>query len=310
MFSAQEAGSCIYRRFEREMPMERLSAALDMIDLHTHSTFSDGTLTPSELIALAQEAGLSAIALCDHNTAAGLPEFLKAAEGSGVEAIPGVEFSTDWRGKELHILGLFIRPAHYAAVTALLEDMTAKKEASNIALCRALSKAGIPLDYAEIKAGTPGGQVNRAVIAARMVRGGYCASVKDAFRQWLSPKRGYYTPPERLDAFEAIRFIKSIGAVAVLAHPFLNLPEGELRVFLNEAKAAGLDGMETMYPLFDVDTTRAAKEIADEFELLHSGGSDFHGANKPDIRLGYGKGTLSIPAEVLTRLKKRRKNDG
>lgn len=274
------------------------------VDLHTHSTFSDGTLSPAELITLAEQTGLSAIALCDHNTVAGLPEFCSAAEGSCVEAVPGVEFSTDYRGKELHILGLFIQPAHYDAVTALLDEMMAKKEASNIDLCKALGKAGIQLDYAKIKAGTPNGQVNRAVIAAEMVRRGDCASIKEAFRQWLSPKQGYYVPPERLDAFHVIRFIKSIDAVAVLAHPFLNLQENELRCFLKDAKAAGLDGMETMYPLFDGETTALAGEIADTFGLLHSGGSDFHGANKPDIRLGSGKENLHIPVSVLENLKK------
>lgn len=279
-------------------------AADALVDLHTHSTFSDGTLTPTELIALARETGLSAVALCDHNTVAGLPEFLAAAQGSGVEAVPGTEVSTDYLGTELHILGLFIPPAGYAAVTAVLADMMARKERSNIALCRALGGAGVPVDYEAVKAGTPNGQVNRAVIAAHMVRAGYCASVKEAFARWLSPDRGYYHPPERLDAFDAIRFIKSIGAVAVLAHPFLNLREEELRAFLKDAVAAGLDGMETIYPRFDRETTRLAGEIADEFGLLHSGGSDFHGANKPDTRLGC----VAVPAEALARLANRRKS--
>lgn len=279
-----------------------------MVDLHVHSVFSDGTLTPAELIALARENGVTAVALCDHNTVAGLPSFLAAAEGSGVQAVPGVEFSTEYRGKELHILGMFIQPKDYNAVTALLDAMLERKERSSVALCEALNGAGFSLDYAAIKAGTPDGYVNRAVIAAEMVRGGACASVAEAFSQWLSPKRGYYRPPERLDALEVIRFIKSIGAVAVLAHPFLALEEGELRTFLQEAVPAGLDGMETMYPLFDDCATQLAGEIADEFHLLHSGGSDFHGTNKPDIRLGTGKGTLHVPEQILTDLERRWKN--
>lgn len=276
-----------------------------MVDLHVHSVFSDGTLTPVELISLARETGVSAVALCDHNTVAGLPSFLDAAEGSGVEAVPGVEFSTEYQGKEIHILGLFIRSDHYRAVTALLDEMLVRKERSSIALCEALGGAGIALDYAAIRAGTPDGYVNRAVIAAEMVRLGVCGSVQDAFSRWLDPKHGYYQPPERLDALDVIRFIKSIGAVAVLAHPFLALDAAELRDFLRRAVAAGLDGMETMYPLFDEETTCLAAEIADEFGLLHSGGSDFHGANKPDIRLGVGRGGLYIPEKLLFDLKRR-----
>ena len=147
--------------------------------------------------------------------------------------------------------------------------------------------------------------MNRAVIAADMVKQGYCASVKEAFAKWLDPELGYYVPPQRLDVFEAIRLLKSVGAVAVLAHPFLNLTAEELRVFLPQAVAAGLDGMETEYPSFDAETTALARSMAHEFGLLPSGGSDFHGANKPDIRLGYGRGELRVPKEVLDRLEER-----
>ena len=187
-----------------------------MIDLHVHSTYSDGTLSPEELIALAEQIGLEAVALCDHNTVAGLPDFLAAAAGKKLQAVPGVEFSTDYQGTELHILGLFIEPEYYAAVTDKVNWMLIQKEQSNRDLVEALKPAGILLDYDAICAGTPNGQVNRAVIAAEMVRRGYCESVQDCFKQWLSPKRGYFKPPARLDVFDVIRFIKSIGAVAVL----------------------------------------------------------------------------------------------
>ena len=273
-----------------------------MIDLHTHSTYSDGTLTPTELIALANRVGVSAIALCDHNTVAGLPEFLRAAENTDVVAVPGIEFSTDYEGTELHILALFIQPEDYEPVTALLERMVAEKEQSNLALIQALKYAGIVLDYSAIKAGTPNGQVNRAVIAAEMVRRGYCGSIKEAFSRWLSPKRGFFTPPKRLDVFEVLRFIRSRGAVSVLAHPFLNLDEGKLRVFIQEARDWGLNGMEVFYPLFDEEKTQLAEVISEEFDLLKSGGSDFHGANKPDISLGTGKENLWIPNQILAKL--------
>ena len=270
-------------------------------DLHTHSSFSDGTCTPAEMIRLAEEAGLQAVALCDHNTVAGLPDFLQAAKGSGVEAVPGIEFSTEYQGKELHILGLFIQPEHYSAVNGLLEKALILKEQSNRDLIRRLGKTGILLDYDRIKA-EAGGTVNRAVIASQMVRDGYCKTVKEAFDKWLSLEKGLFVPPKRPDAYEVIRFIKSIGAVAVLAHPFLNLKEEELRTFLS--RADGLDGMEVYYPLFDESQTVLAEQITEEFGLVKSGGSDFHGQNKPDISLGTGKGTLAVPLDCLDELKK------
>ena len=272
-------------------------------DLHTHSTFSDGTLTPTQLVEEAQRCGLAAIALCDHNTVAGLPEFLAAAEGTPVEAVPGIEFSTDYHGTELHVLGLFLKPESYGPITDLLEGFRARKDRSNAELVEALGRAGYRLDYEAIKAGTPNGQVNRAHIAAALMEHGHVSSVKEAFKTLLAPEHGYYRPPERLNVFDAIRFIKSIGSVAVLAHPFLNLEEEELRRFLPEAKLAGLDGMETLCSSYSEEITALAASIADEFELKHSGGSDFHGSNKPDVRLGKGKGNLCIPLKILEELK-------
>lgn len=271
-------------------------------DLHVHSTFSDGTLTPTQLVAEAQRCGLAAIALCDHNTVAGLPEFLAAAEGTAVEAIPGIEFSTDYHGTELHVLGLFLPPESYGPITDLLEDFRVRKDRSNAQLVEALGRAGYALDYENIKAKTPNGQVNRAHIAAALTEQGYTATVKEAFKTLLDPRHGYYRPPERLNVFEAIRFIKAIGSVAVLAHPFLNLNEEELRCFLPEAKLAGLDGMETLYSTYSEEITTLAASIADEFGLKHSGGSDFHGSNKPDVHLGSGKGNLYIPLKIREEL--------
>lgn len=276
-------------------------------DLHNHSTFSDGTDTPTRLLELAQERGLAAIALTDHNTVTGLPEFLKAAEGKTVRAVAGTEFSTDYKGTELHILGLFLKPEHFDAITDLLEDYRRRKDQSNRDLVEKLNAAGYEIDYDEIKASTPKGQVNRALIAAELTRKGYTESIQAAFKQLLSPKRGYYTPPERLSPFEIIRFIKSMGAVAVLAHPFLNLDEAELREFLTQAVPCGLDGMETQYSTYDEQTTVLAQEIAEEFGLLHSGGSDYHGGNKPHIQMGIGQGNLAVPYGRMTALEERTK---
>lgn len=276
---------------------------MKLCDLHTHSNFSDGTATPAELIHLAEEAGLAAVALCDHNTVEGLPDFLKAAEGSVVEAVPGIEFSTEYRGTELHIVGLFLTPAHYGPVNDLLAEAMQRKEESNRQLVARLREHGLPMDYETIRAETKG-RINRAVIGAYMVRRGICASVKEAFDQWLEPECGFYVPPARPDALQVIRFIKSIGAVAVLAHPLLDMEEAQLRRFLAEAQ--GLDGMEVYYSEFDETQQTLAGKIAEEFGLVKSGGSDFHGENKPHIRMGVGRGDLAVPRNSLEELKKRK----
>lgn len=277
-------------------------------DLHNHSTFSDGTDTPTALVAMAEEKGLGAIALTDHNTVAGLPEFLQAGKGKSVKVVAGTEFSTDYNGTELHILGLFLKPEHFPVITDLLEDYRFRKEKSNVDLVEKLRAAGYAIDYESIKNSTPEGQVNRALIAAELTRLGYTESIQDAFKKLLSPKCGYYVPPTRPSPFETIRFIKSLGAVAVLAHPFLNLNEAELREFLTEAVPCGLDAIETLYSTYDEETTVTAQKIADEFGILHSGGSDYHGGNKPHIQMGVGQGNLAIPQDLMTALESRTRN--
>lgn len=273
-------------------------------DLHTHSNCSDGTKKPAELITLAEQAGLAAIALCDHNTVSGLPEFLAAAEGKSIEAIPGIEFTTEHNGRELHILALYVDPAHYESIMERIGTWLQAKEQSNRDLVERLNAAGYALDYDKIKAAA-GDYVNRAVIGAEMVKLGYVATVKEAFKTCLSEERGFYKPPYRLDACETIRFIKSIGAAAVLAHPFLNLDAQGLREFLPSAKAAGLDGMETRYSKFTPEETALAKAMAKEFTILESGGSDYHGENKPDIALGVGRGDLQIEYALVAPLRAR-----
>ena len=277
---------------------------MKLCDLHTHSTCSDGTLTPTELVKLALEKNLAAVALTDHNTVAGLPEFLEAARGTKLEAVPGIEFSVDYGDIELHILGLFVKPEHYGPITERVEDMLRRKEQSNIDLVKNLEQAGIFLSYEDIKAATTTGQVNRALIAAEMLRKGYVGSIQEAFSKYLKQSHGYYNPPKRPDAFETIRFIRSLGAVAVWAHPFLNLKTEEaIREFLPEACQAGLQGMEVFYPKFDENQTALALQLVKEFGLQPSGGSDFHGENKPDIQLGSGKGSLFLPITLLEGLK-------
>jgi predicted metal-dependent phosphoesterase TrpH len=270
-------------------------------DLHTHSSYSDGTLTPGELIAAAEKAGLSAIALTDHNTVRGLPEFLEAAKGSSVLAVPGVELSTEYKDTELHMIALFIKPEHYDAVLALTEDFRIRKEQSNKILAENLNKGGFAIDYEAVHSAACG-YVNRAHFAAEMTRLGYTRSVQEAFREYLAPGKGFYEPPRRPDAVETVKFIKSLGCAAVIAHPYLNLSAGEVEAFLPGAVAAGLDAMETMYPRYDEATSKIAEKTARRFGLLESGGSDFHGENKPDIFLGTGTGSLRVPQDIVVNL--------
>jgi len=276
-----------------------------LCDLHTHSVFSDGTYTPDEIIDGAIEAGLSAIALTDHNTVEGLTDFISAAQGKNIDIVPGIEFSVDYCGKEIHILGLFISPEHYDKVSDLMESVNKSKEESNVALIDSLNRAGYQLDYQSIKNSTPSGKINRAHIAAAMVQKGYISSIKEGFDTVLSKTAGHYKEPKRLTAREIIEFINSIGAVAVLAHPFLNLNEAELVEFLSTAE--GLSGIECYYSTYDEETTKTSLRIAEEFDLVCSGGSDFHGATKPDIKLGVGRGDLRVPFECYVKLQERKK---
>lgn len=273
-------------------------------DLHTHSVYSDGTYTPAQLLREAEELGLSAIALTDHNTVSGLPDFLAAAEKSSVEAIAGAEFSVDYYGTELHILALGLRPDAFGQVTDLMQQYHIRKDRSNRELVEALNRAGFSLDYDAIKASTPKGEVNRALIAAALLKSGYVSSVQEAFQKLLNPSCGYYTPPKRYEPAQILDFIRDLGAVSVLAHPLLNLSPERLRQFLEEMRACGPVGMEVFYSSYSPEETAIACAIADEFGLLYSGGSDFHGANKPHIGLGIGKGNLKIPYGVWDALRK------
>lgn len=276
-----------------------------LCDLHTHSYYSDGTFSPAQLLEEAERTGMSAIVLCDHNSIAGLPEFLEAARGREVEAVPGIEITTEYEGIELHILGLYLTREHYGTITAMMEELLVRKEESERALIEALRKDGLDISYDAIRAKTQGGYVNRAHVAVALVEKGYAPDFRSAFRMYLNPDRGYYVPPKRFDVFETIRMLKSMGAAVVLAHPFLNLNEAQLRVFLPKAKEAGLDGMETLYTKYSPQTTRIACALAEEFGILHSGGSDFHGSNKPDTGMGIGHGDLRVPLALLEQLRKR-----
>ena len=273
-------------------------------DLHTHSTCSDGTDTPAELVKLAEQAGLSGIALTDHNTVKGLRAFLDAGKESSIVTVPGCEFSTDYGRTELHIVGLFLRERVWPQIEQYAEQLHGGKKRSNELLIERLRAAGYDITYEEAEAAAPDADTfNRAHVAGLLQQKGYVRDRKEAFATLLHENSGFYIPPARPGALDTIAFIKEIGGAAVLAHPFQNLDAAGLADFLPLAKARGLDAIETEYSEFDAETTEAAAALAERFGLKQSGGSDYHGSVKPDIALGTGKGSLCVPFAFLEELR-------
>ncbi|MBQ6334935.1 MAG: PHP domain-containing protein [Erysipelotrichaceae bacterium] len=266
-------------------------------DLHSHSNFSDGTLTPTQLVKLAEKQGLSALALTDHNTATGLREFMEAGKNSPVITVPGCEFTTEWNRKEIHIVGLFFAEKYWNEVEDFVELMHMSKLNSNTTLIRKLNEAGYQVSADEAQALTDGSDFNRAHVARVLLAKGYVSSVSEAFDTLLKEGNGFYTPAKRITSFAAIRFIKTFGATAIFAHPLLNLTYNEMTEFLPLAKEAGLDAIETRYTEFDEEMRQTAISLAETYGLKQSGGSDFHGQTKPGIDLGTGRGDLFVPYE-------------
>lgn len=271
-------------------------------DMHVHSAFSDGTDMPKKLIEKAEKVGLAALALTDHNTIDGLQNLIDESKSSNIDVISGIEFSTEYCKKELHVVGLFIESEQYEKVKAFLNNARIAKAKSNELLITNLKNAGYDVDYEELKKYANKPNINRAVIALYLVDKGILQSVKEGFETILSPKAGYYIPPQRRSTLETIEFIKSVGAVAVLAHPLIDLSSDELALFLPEAKKAGLDAIETSYSLYDSETQATAEKLALNNGLLFSGGSDYHGEAKPHISLGTGQGTLRVPLKYYLSL--------
>lgn len=276
--------------------LERIiNAYTECCDLHTHSIASDGKDEPSEIVGIAKKNGVCAVALTDHNTTDGLASFLASSESSDVDAIPGIEISTDYGKKELHIVGLFVSEKHYGKINGILEKQKKAKEESNRLLIKNLKKAGYDVDYDEMIAFAKRDNINRAVIALYLVEKGIIGTVSEGFDYLMKKETGFYVPAEKLSAFQAIKLLRSIGATPVLAHPYHDLTREELEAFLPEAKENGLVAMETNYSEFDEDDQIQLREIATRNGLLFSGGSDYHGTAKPEIAMGKGYGDLYVP---------------
>lgn len=274
-----------------------------MIDLHVHSYKSDGSLTPSELISLALEKGLSAIALTDHDTTDGLREFDESAKSKPIEAIPGIELSTEYEGKDVHIVGLFI-DENQPDFQKHLKNFVASRDMRNEKMCANLRHAGLDISYDALKKEYPGSVITRAHYGTYLVKTGACKSVADAFSQYLGDHTPYFVAREKVTPDEAVILIKKAGGIPILAHPILyHMSAQRLELLVSRLVTAGLMGIEAVYSTYTTREENQIRRLADKYHLLLSGGSDFHGLAKPKLQLGTGYGHLNVPDEFLLKMK-------
>lgn len=273
-----------------------------MIDLHTHSIFSDGSLTPEELVDQACAGGLRAVALTDHDTTAGLPRFLKAAEGRPVRAIAGVEISADFSPGTLHMLGYFIRTED-SPLEERLVWIREGREKRNAEILTRLNALGFPIVWEEVSRHAGTDVVGRPHFAQALLDRGIVKTKDEAFDRYLGKGRPAYAQRRRFSLEDSIALIRAAGGVAVLAHPStLGLDDTELRALIGRLAERGLSGVEAYYSEHSNGLQQAYIRLANEFGLVATGGSDFHGALTPDIQLGRGFGGLCVPDEVVEQL--------
>lgn len=276
---------------------------MEYCDLHCHSNFSDGSSTPEEIIELACKMNLKAVALTDHNSVNGLKRFFKAGEGR-IEICGGCEFTTEVDGQELHLLGLFLRPENMSDLESLLNEQLNRKDLSNQITINNLSKAGYPVSYEEFTSLYGKGVLNRVHIARYLMKKGIITSVEEGFDSLLSEKMGYYQESKKLDFYEIISLIKKACGISIWAHPLLHVDRNTCEEIISKAKKCGLDGVEVYYSTYSDDDTNYMRELSRKYSLCESGGSDFHGENKPTIKLGMGYGNLKIPYVCFEKMKK------
>jgi len=274
-----------------------------MIDLHVHSTFSDGSLTPVALVELAEKDGLSAMALSDHDTTDGIPLFLEACKGRKLIGIAGVEISADFNPGTMHILGYFFDPSNSALAEALFR-MRNGREVRNKLILEKLNKLGLKITWEDVLKFTSEDVVGRPHFAQALLAKGYISDFKKAFEQYLGKGKPAYADRFRLTPEDSIRVIREAGGVAVLGHPVsLGVKDDNLRELVKRLAGAGLRGIEVFYPEHKQKQVQQYSAIAKEFGLVLTGGSDFHGTITPDIRLGRGFGSLCVDDELLVPLR-------
>lgn len=279
---------------------------MKLIDLHVHSTASDGTFAPSAIVAMAIRKDISAIALTDHDTLAGIPEAQKAADGTGLELIPGIELSCSYESEEIHILGLYVNdrdPVFSEELTRLL----ALRELRNDEMIRRFCQAGMAITRRELTFGNENTVITRAHFARLLVEKGYIATRKQAFNRYLTYGSHWCPKKEGILPDRAISILRSNGAFPVLAHPCqYRFGNGRLNTLIAALRAEGLMGLEVYHSSNQPYESQKLLSLARQYGLLPTGGSDFHGDNKPDIELGKGRKNLQVPIGLLDEIKKRR----
>lgn len=296
-----------------------------MVDLHTHTSKSDGTFSPEELVKYAKEKNIKAIAITDHDTVEGLDEAIEAGKKYGVEVVPGIEFSTSFvvdndapvskehgrcKERDIHVVGLFIDHKS-KAFDGSLKTFVDSRIARNEKMCRLLCETyGFDISFEKLQAAFPEAVITRAHYAAYLQDKGYVKSKKEAFDRFVGDHCPCFVPREKITPEDAVRLIHQGGGLAVLAHPVLyGLGKDTLRKLVDNMKGVGLDAIEAVYSTYTPSDERDIKALAEEMGLHISGGSDFHGANKPDIDLGVGRGKLYVHDSVYEELKKLHSND-
>lgn len=276
---------------------------MERIDLHTHSTASDGSFTPTQVIEAAARAGLKAVALTDHDTIAGIPEAMAASEKYDIEFIPGIELSAFYLNQEVHIVGLFL-DINDEQFIQRLENFRQIRDQRNIAMVRKMTEAGIDISIEKIREMDGDAVITRANFARYLLHIGYISSIDEAFDKYLSPGKPFFVPKTGVTPRDAIQAICDNGGIAILAHPLsYKFTSSQLDTCVELLKSYGLKGIETRYSTFSAADERDMKRLADRHRLLYSGGSDFHGNVKPHISIGKGMGKLLVPYDFLKCLK-------
>lgn len=273
------------------------------IDLHTHSNASDGSMSPTEVMIAAKNAGLSAVALTDHDTIDGVKEALNAAKELGLECIAGTELSAFYKGREVHIVGLFLN-IYDRQFQAQLDTFRQIRNARNLQMIEKMQAAGVDISLEKLQSTEKNSVITRAHLARYLFTHGYVYSIAEAFDKYLSPGMPFYVPKTGVSPKACIEAIRENGGIAILAHPLTyKLRPAKLIECLQTLKSFGLQGMETYYSTFSEADHRSMQRLAKDLGLLASGGSDFHGSVKPNIHIGSGMGRLVIPYDVLEALK-------
>lgn len=273
-----------------------------MVDLHVHSNISDGTYSPRQLVEYGLEKGLSAFALTDHDSIDGLDEAFKAAKGTSLIIIPGIELSTFYKGRDIHILGLFVNPEDSSFLETLLGFQN-ERFLRNKQMVENFQSKGFCITAEEIGVTDRQAVVTRAHFAKALLNHGYVKTMEEAFAKYLNEDSVYYVPRQKVTPAQAVSVLLKNKALPILAHPLLyHLPDNELEELIAYLKAAGLVGLEAYHSTTSPENVKRLLLLAKKYQLLISGGSDFHGSNKPHIDLGTGMGNLHIHEEILRQL--------